>query len=872
VNAGVIDSRPESVFGSGDDFNGPDTLGGSFIADANTLASFTLEVQPSPTTVAGDVFRVVVMDTVAGVPATVIWQSSDINVPAANTELSYFPGLTLIPGERYFIGIDTGVVTDTAGGSFSIGFVDGNPFPGGQAWFNFNSSGFSPSSVSTSRDIASRIEMTASPVPPGAATENFYQTTLTLDSPATTANVDQVVYNWSTETTSGLVQVSQLNHLTVDLYSSGSIIYSDTIILFGVIQPVLGNPGADVERPASDVIFDFDLDSMTLSQFRNLFSIDTLTSGEQFQIADGTALNDDGLVYLTRYVSGLVQEQVTADLEDETTIGFPLNAITFTYTDSAAFLTQIGSPTYTEDFELFTTDTSAKLTPLDVGPFTVFAPYPFSPDSRPLVDVSPFNNLEPASFGNATLAAYVDPPQELGIAFDIPVYGFFADFNIPGNSGQALRMTLYFQGGGSKQLLMPGIGATLEPFGFTSTVPVRLIRLENVLNDGFSMDNFLVTTSSVYQTSEETVRDVPVETGDDVVVIDNEVFEQVATTVIEPGVINADFCVAPDPREISIAQGKGRQGKGRGNDETNSKNKVSRVFQSRDLAVTELAGTGTCTGPLEFPDDDYSSWEDLIADINLLIASRYRGYTGEVLLPGDTEPTEGVWLNLGVVRTTAEYDGAVSVVSFPEQRVDYTNVPVGQQPACDNSTDWRSLDLGGTVENFGEFSNVEGGTMIVETAQCNRAWSLTRRTTHIFPVRLDGPGGSHGKENENLRVQLNGIQLTLDESSFCANPDLIVDMQTSLDSARLAVEEFRYDDAEEFLEEIARSADNHESFGTIPENGFAECPVDANYRGNFVGRGISAAFTVHDRFQHADAFVLYEPPEDLEIIKPDLTP
>ena len=362
---------------------------------------------------------------------------------------------------------------------------------------------------------------------------------------------------------------------------------------------------------------------------------------------------------------------------------------------------------------------------------------------------------------------------------------------------------------------------------------------------------------STGETSPTTARDIPTPTGDDVTVINIDVFEQVAAKVVVAGTTNADFCVAPDPRELFKPKGKG---KGKGG--------VTRVFLPHYLNVSELSGTGTCTGDLEFEDEDFDTWEELLAVIDLQVAPRYRGYVGEFTLPNDTTATEAVWLVVGVVRSSAEFDGPVVVIGSPDELIDYSNTPVAETPGCDRDLKWRNLDLGGAVAAFGEFLNVEGNTMIVETAQCNGSRSLTRRTTHVFPVRLSGPGAASGKENENIRTQLDGIEATLGEAASCADASLIVDMQLSLDAARLAFAQKRYEDAIDDLEEVARSAKNADTFGT----GFTNCPIDTNYRGNFMSRGLSAAFTVHDRFLHADAYLKYFIPADLEVPLLDPTP
>lgn len=390
-----------------------------------------------------------------------------------------------------------------------------------------------------------------------------------------------------------------------------------------------------------------------------------------------------------------------------------------------------------------------------------------------------------------------------------------------------------------------------------------------------------VNINVLAQTSDDTARDVPTPAGEDVPVIDIPIFSQNAAEVVVAGSTNADFCLAPDPRERVIVNGSGSQGKGNGKANganKNGKNGSADVFNKRDLWVSELAGTGTCTGLLEFPDDDPDTpdtWEGLLANIDLVIASRYRGYVGKVdLTPEDNDPSdsvEAVWLVVGVVRSSAEYNGPVSMVGFPDTLIDYNDTPLAETPACDRASDWRSLDLGGTVAAFDEVPNVEGNTMIVETVQCNAPWSMTRRTTHVYPVRLDGPGGSSGKENENLSTLLDGIQGTLDEASYCAAPALIADMQQSLDNANDAIQAKDYEDAIDWFEQIAFAADDS------PE-GFDNCTVPAddyypNYYGNFVARGLTAAFTIWDRYIHADLednVPVYPLPARFADLKPDL--
>ena len=84
--------------------------------------------------------------------------------------------------------------------------------------------------------------------------------------------------------------------------------------------------------------------------------------------------------------------------------------------------------------------------------------------------------------------------------------------------------------------------------------------------------------------------------------------------------------------------------------------------------------------------------------------------------------------------TSAEYGGVVSVVNFAEALLDFSNTPLAETPGCDRDVQWLQQDLGGAVVAFGEHPNVEGRNMIVETGQCNRSRSMTRRTTGHWPV------------------------------------------------------------------------------------------------------------------------------------------
>ncbi len=352
----------------------------------------------------------------------------------------------------------------------------------------------------------------------------------------------------------------------------------------------------------------------------------------------------------------------------------------------------------------------------------------------------------------------------------------------------------------------------------------------------------LITRFDFIEPEQVSVVDLPTPTGTNIPVVPlPEVFSQVAASVVQSGTTDAFFCVLPDTRWTPNGGGGFN-------------------FMPTNLNLGSLAGQGTCTG--ELVPGEPETWEsEIFPNLNLVVPSYYRSYLGRVTLPGQATPTEGYWLVLGIIRSSAEFDGPVSYVTFPESLVDYSATPANQTPECDQDLAYRSLDIAGAVPAFGDFPNFEGNRMILQTAQCNRSRSMTRRTTHVYPVRFEYPVPGPRGELAGLYSLLAGIRGTIVEASSCADPSLLANIQASLTSAQMAIRFGNYDDAEEDLEEIARSAKNAESFGT----GFAGCDIERNYRGGFMSRAISAAFIVHDRFQHPTAFVKYFVPADLEI-------
>ncbi len=157
-----------------------------------------------------------------------------------------------------------------------------------------------------------------------------------------------------------------------------------------------------------------------------------------------------------------------------------------TYTDRSTWAAAAGSTDFTVNFENFASDTSFATSPLNLGPFSLSTAGPAS-GGTDFVSVNP--GFYPAGLGNVAAEFFVQSPLTADLLFTNPVRGFFADFLFAGN-GQQLDLTLSFSGGGTADILVPGTGTGLQPFGFISTTStITGIRFNNTVNDGFYIDN-----------------------------------------------------------------------------------------------------------------------------------------------------------------------------------------------------------------------------------------------------------------------------------------------------------------------------------------------------------------------------------------------
>jgi len=233
--------------------------------------------------------------------------------------------------------------------------------------------------------------------------------------------------------------------------------------------------------------------------------------------------------------------------------------------------------------------------------------------------------------------------------------------------------------------------------------------------------------------------------GTNVTVVNIDSFKSVASEVVVPGSTDADFCVAPDPREIDLSP-------------------TRHSYVPRQLALRELAGKGSCTGPIPTDSAGRTTWEQLLAQIDLRIDPWYRTFQGEF------EGVAGYWVVVGVVRSTAQFRGPVVSQPVPEQLVDYSGFYAlndDNQLPCDTPLEQRPMTLSGTVPAFGEPANITGNRMIVDTAQCEGPYaSITRRSTHVYAMRLDG---RYLDEMINVVTQLSGLTRTINQAGRCVN-------------------------------------------------------------------------------------------------------
>jgi len=673
-----------------------------------------------------------------------------------------------------------------------------------------------------------------------------YQTTLEIDSETSPDDIDIVVIDWVTAENSGAVGPADLTYLSIALLAGQDNLYFDIPIIGGVVQPIGG-----AARVLADIVWEFQHGTSELVQVRNTRGpARNASAGLQYQINDNIDIPTDGLLFLQRYFDGnpagpgLLAEVTAQDTRLLRIENAPSLYEVDELTGAAIQLGILGTNVISINAADF--DASGQLwaaiTIDSDGVFEGLATIDKTDGSATLVDGGfggGLDCIDGISFDTAgTLWGVSSCNDNL---YQIRLVDGVADFITHVEVGEggpvpaAGFTSLQFS---CANTLFAGTGQEEDDGGELFTINADSGQASPVgifsATDGSGLGGLALHTTCGTSIIVET----PV--GTNVPVVSIISLEQVAAEVVVPGDTRVNVCVGRDARWVD-------------ND--------GWEFTARTLDVSELSGTGSCTGLIESGSTD--TWEaDVFPLIDLTVDARFRSYLGEFTIPGDLEPTEDYWMVLAVIRTDAEFGGVVAVEPIPEDLINYLNMPMNETPGCDRSTQWRNVDVGGAVNAFGEFLNVEGDAMIVGTAQCNRPRTLTRRTTHLFPMRIQNFGETNA-EQANVAAQLAGISATLAQAAGCANPALIAAMGQALDDAESAFDDGHYANAQVLAEQFARLAKE-----TV--TGFDLCPLEANYRGNFIARGLTLAFTFHDRFEHADVFQIYLVPADLEV--PLLTP
>lgn len=122
--------------------------------------------------------------------------------------------------------------------------------------------------------------------------------------------IDTIVIDWNTTLNSGAVDQSDLDYLSIAFLAGPSNLYFDTAIIGGVVQ----NLGAAI-RSASEVLFDFDLDTGLLNQFGNAsVASSILAGGTRYSFGDGIAFPIDNSAIIKKFVDGSITDDTRGNI------------------------------------------------------------------------------------------------------------------------------------------------------------------------------------------------------------------------------------------------------------------------------------------------------------------------------------------------------------------------------------------------------------------------------------------------------------------------------------------------------------------------------------------------------------------------------
>jgi hypothetical protein len=165
VQADILDSGPMAWESSYAWILGPSTAGGTVTTNENRLAIFSLWLGVEGGTQANSLRAIVLATDASGAPVGApLWESGDFEAVGARKEYAFWPNIVVDIGEKYFVGVDSGLLTNVSGGDFTLQAA-GDPLDelgGGMFWQDEYGAGFASLSGG---DIRTTITTATNPEP-----------------------------------------------------------------------------------------------------------------------------------------------------------------------------------------------------------------------------------------------------------------------------------------------------------------------------------------------------------------------------------------------------------------------------------------------------------------------------------------------------------------------------------------------------------------------------------------------------------------------------------------------------------------------------------------------------------------------------------
>ena len=153
---------------------------------------------------------------------------------------------------------------------------------------------------------------------PASAQLQHYETILRLQEPVpNVAGVNTVVFQWSTTQDFGTVGETDLFNWQMKLLVGDTQIYTDHIVAGGTVLPFDG-----LERviPGADYYWRFNLDIGELEEMVSVSSdLAANSTGEHYVVNDSVSIQDDGIVDVSQFLDGVIQDGQSNFLDVQTT-------------------------------------------------------------------------------------------------------------------------------------------------------------------------------------------------------------------------------------------------------------------------------------------------------------------------------------------------------------------------------------------------------------------------------------------------------------------------------------------------------------------------------------------------------------------------